>query len=196
MDISTRTGAARIVHLSSDETLVDATAQLLLDTFLGRTEDWQDLDSARDEVKLSLDSERVSRVIVDGSGLVLGWIGAVPSYGGRVWEIHPLAVRQSHQRQGIGRALVDDLDRCVASRGALTLWAGSDDEHDETTLSGRDLYADIPAALAEARSLKHHPVEFYLRVGFRIAGVIPDANGIGKPDILLAKRVAPPAHRR
>ena len=196
MDISTRTGAARIVHLSSDEKLIDATAQLLLDTFLGRTDDWQDLDSARTEVKQSLDSERVSRVIVADSGLVLGWIGAVPSYGGRVWEIHPLAVRPSYQRQGIGRALVEDLEACVAPRGALTLWAGSDDEHDETTLSGQDLYPDIPAALAGARSLKHHPFEFYLRLGFRIAGVIPDANGIGKPDILLAKRVGPPMPRR
>ena len=32
--------------------------------------------------------------------------------------------------------------------------------------------------------------EFYLRVGFHIVGVIPDANGFGKPDILMAKRIA------
>ena len=39
------------------------------------------------------------------------------------------------------------------------------------------------------RNLRDHPYEFYLRVGFRIAGVLPDANGRGKPDIFLAKRV-------
>ena len=46
--------------------------------------------------------------------------------------------------------------------------------------------------MARIRNLKDHPFEFYLRLGFRIAGVLPDANGFGKPDIFLAKRVAAP----
>jgi aminoglycoside 6'-N-acetyltransferase I len=36
-----------------------------------------------------------------------------------------------------------------------------------------------------------NPLAFYQRVGFEIVGVIPDANGPGKPDILMAKRVSP-----
>jgi len=36
---------------------------------------------------------------------------------------------------------------------------------------------------------KDHPVNFYLKLGYVIVGIIPDANGMGKPDILLAKRV-------
>ncbi len=181
-----------IVDLASDVRLIEPTAGLLLDTFRNRTEDWQDLDSAREEVLASLAPDRISRVLADDSGVVIGWIGGISTYGGRVWELHPLAVRASHRRQGIGRALVEDLERCVASRGALTLWAGSDDEHGETTLSGADLYPDIPGAIARIRNLKDHPFEFYLRLGFRIAGVLPDANGFGKPDIFLAKRVAAP----
>ena len=133
--------------------------------------------------------DRVSRVLVDESGIARGWIGGIEMYGGRVWEIHPLVVSQSHRRQGIGRALVEDLERLVARRGALTLWAGSDDDNDETTLSGTDLYPDIPGAIRNIRNLRRHPYEFYLRLGFRIAGVLPDANGRGKPDIFLAKRV-------
>jgi aminoglycoside 6'-N-acetyltransferase I len=178
-----------IVDLASDPGLTEPTARLLVDTFRNRTEDWQDLDSARLEVVESLAPDRISRVLVDESGLVLGWIGGISTYAGRVWELHPLVVSAAHRRHGIGRALVEDLERCVASRGALTLWAGSDDEHGETTLSGTDLYRDIPGAMAGIRSLKDHPFEFYLRVGFRIAGVLPDANGLGKPDIFLAKRV-------
>jgi aminoglycoside 6'-N-acetyltransferase I len=180
----------QIVDLRPDaEALVDHAARLLFEVFLNRTGDWQDLDSARREVVESLAPERISRVVVNDTGTVLGWIGGMPDYGGRVWEIHPLVVGTSYRRKGVGRALVNDLERLVAGRGGLTLWAGADDENDETTLSGRDLYQDISGAIRSIRNLRNHPYEFYLRVGFTIAGVLPDANGRGKPDIFLAKRV-------
>jgi aminoglycoside 6'-N-acetyltransferase I len=35
-----------------------------------------------------------------------------------------------------------------------------------------------------------HPYEFYQKLGYVIVGVIPDANGPGKPDILMAKSLA------
>src|SRR3954465_9561101 len=162
-----------------DERLIEAAARLLLDTFLGRADGWQDPDSARQEVRDSLAPDRVSRVFVDEAGDVLGWIGAIDSYGGRVWEIHPLVVGEPHRGRGIGRALVEDLERLASRRGVLTLWAGSDDEPGQTSLSGIDLYADIPAALRGIRNLRRHPYEFYLRVGFSLAGVLPDANGPG-----------------
>jgi aminoglycoside 6'-N-acetyltransferase I len=179
-----------IVDLRSDaEDLINQAALLLLDAFRNRTEDWQDPESARQEVLASLAPDRISRVLVDESGIALGWIGGNPMYGSRVWEIHPLVVGGSHRRRGIGRALVEDLERVVALRGALTLWAGSDDENNETTLSATDLYPDIPGSIRSIRNLGRHPYEFYLRLRFRIAGVLPDANGRGKPDIFLAKRV-------
>jgi aminoglycoside 6'-N-acetyltransferase I len=84
---------------------------------------------------------------------------------------------------------VADLEAQVRKRGGLTLWLGSDDEDDMTSLSGVDLYADLPGHLARIRNLKGHPYEFYRKSGFVIAGVVPDANGPGKPDILMAKRV-------
>jgi aminoglycoside 6'-N-acetyltransferase I len=182
--------AYRIVDLRPDaEGPIDQAAQLLLDAFRNRTEDWQDPESARQEVLASLEPGRISRVLVDDSG-VRGWIGGIPMYGGRVWELHPLVVSGSQRRQGIGRALVEDLERIVARRGALTLWVGSDDENNETTLSGRDLYPDIAGAILSITNLGGHPYEFYLKLGFSIAGVLPDANGPGRPDIFLAKRVS------
>jgi aminoglycoside 6'-N-acetyltransferase I len=183
--------AFTIIDLKADaEELIAQAAQLLLDAFRNRTEDWQDLESARQEVLASLAPDRVSRVLLQNSGHVLGWIGAIPAYGGRVWELHPIVVAASHRRQGIGRALVQDLERVIASRGALTLWLGSDDENDETSVSGIDLYVDVPGAIRDFKKLGgQHPCEFYLRLGFCVTGVLPDANGRGKPDIFFAKRL-------
>jgi aminoglycoside 6'-N-acetyltransferase I len=168
---------------------IEATATLLHDTFAGRTRDWQDLDSARRTVVESMDEENISRVAVDDGGRVIGWIAAGPTYDGHAWELLVLAVDARHRRRGVGRALVADLERLVVGRGALTLWTGSDDENDETNLTGADLYADIPGAIRGIRNLRGHPYEFYVKLGFRIVGLMPDANGRGKPDIFLAKRV-------
>ncbi len=120
---------------------------------------------------------------------VLGWIGGIPEYGGKVWELHPLVVARTHQRKGIGRALVADFEQRVRERGGLTIILGTDDADDMTTLSGVDLYADIPRAIQSIQNLKGHPYEFYQRLGYVITGVVPDANGRGKPDILMAKRI-------
>jgi aminoglycoside 6'-N-acetyltransferase I len=187
---------SRFVDLTLDaRDLVQETAALLHGAFLGRSESWQNLDSARQEVIQSITPDKISRIAVDASGHVLGWIGASPTYGGLVWELHPLVVAESHRRRGIGRALVQDLERVVESRGGLTLWLGSDDENDETSLSGVDLYADVPGSIREFRKLRgEHPCDFYFRLGFRITGVLPDANGPGRPDVFFSKRVyQPPA---
>jgi aminoglycoside 6'-N-acetyltransferase I len=182
----------RIVDLTRDSPpLVNGAAELLHDAFRNRSEDWQDIESARREVVESLKPGRVSRAAIDESngGAVVGWIGAIPTYGGRVWEIHPLVVAAGHRRRGIGRQLVLDIEGIARHEGALTLWCGSDDENNETTLSGVNLYRDIAGAIRGVRNLKAHPYEFYLRVGFTIVGVMPDANGPGRPDIFLAKPV-------
>lgn len=180
----------RVTDVTADrQDLVDQASRLLFDAFHGRTEDWQTLESARAETILSLAQEKISRVAIDESDRVVGWIGAMPMYNGRVWEIHPLVVSATHRRLGVGRAMVRDVEALVAQKGGLTLLAGSDDENFETTLGGVDLYSDTPGAIRHVKNLNGHPYEFYLRIGFTIVGVIPDANGPGKPDIFLAKRV-------
>jgi aminoglycoside 6'-N-acetyltransferase I len=56
-------------------------------------------------------------------------------------------------------------------------------------LSGINLYPQVWDHLAHLRNLKRHPYEFYQKQGYMIVGVMPDANGLGKPDILMAKSV-------
>ena len=82
-----------------------------------------------------------------------------------------------------------DLEAILTARGGLTLWAGSDDLAGETTLGGVDLYSALPDAFSVVRSWGNHPLPFYRRLGFHVIGVMPDANGPGRPDVFLAKRL-------
>lgn len=183
--------ARQIVDLrESPESVLRAAAGLLVEGFREHhPEAWPTREAASAEVREALTPERVSRVALNQQGEVLGWIGAIPAYHGRVWEIHPLVVRPDRQRQGIGRALVRDLERLAKEQGVLTLWVGTDDDNNQTTLSGVDVYSNIWEHVRAVRNLNHHPYEFYQMLGFTIVGVVPDANGRGRPDILLAKRV-------
>lgn len=149
---------------------------------------WPTVDTSLIEVKKSLVPGRISLVaILDGR--VVGWVGGIPQYDGHVFELHPLVVDLGLQRKRIGSSLVKALEGEVAARGGLTLWLGSDDETGKTSLSGKDLYPNVLEQLRHIRNLKDHPYEFYLKNGFSVVGILPDANGIGKPDIYLAKRV-------
>ena len=182
----------RILELmDDDEKILQQAAALLV---IGFKENWPNawptMDSAIKEVKNSFGEDRVNRIAVNEKGFILGWIGAVKTYRGNVWAIHPLIVRPDQQKQGIGRALIYDIENIVRELGGHTLWAGSDDENSMTSLSNTDLYTNLPEKIANIQNLKEHPYEFYQKMGFTIVGVLPDANGIGKPDIFLAKRIS------
>ena len=173
-----------------DESAARRAAQLLVDAFAEQWPTaWPTLESGLEEVREALEEGKICQVALDEDGTVLGWIGAAPHYDGRVWELHPLVVRPDRQRGGIGRVLVADLEERVRERGGLTITLGTDDESAATTLSDVDLYPDVPGAIANARVVTKHPLDFYRTCGFTITGVVPDANGPGKPDILMAKRV-------
>ena len=165
------------------------TAELLYTSFRGISEAWPTLELAMGEVLDSLEEKKVSRVALDDEGTVCGWIGGSPQYDGHVMELHPLVVREEMRGIGVGTALVTDLERHARAVRASTIFVGTDDESGATSLSGQDLYEDTFGKLERVRNLANHPFEFYQKVGFRIVGVLPDANGPMKPDIYMAKRV-------
>jgi aminoglycoside 6'-N-acetyltransferase I len=183
-------GNTRIVDLQpGDEDRVHEAVMLLIDAFAQNPDYCPDKESALEEIQDLYDPGCIRRVAVDARGAVVGLIGGRPHYEGHVWEVHPLAVRPEQQGRGIGRALVADLEQRVGDRGGLTLWLGTDDEVNQTTLSAVDLYPNPLEHLARIQNLRGHPYEFYQKVGFVLVGVMPDANGWGKPDIFMAKRV-------
>jgi aminoglycoside 6'-N-acetyltransferase I len=174
----------------SDEKYILQAAKLLVEGFKKDWPNaWPDMDSALEEVHEALSPDRICRIAVDENDNVVGWIGGISQYDGNVWELHPIVVDIKHRKKGIGRLLVRDLEEQVRERGGITIFAGSDDENNMTSLSGVDLYNNLPDRIANIQNLKGHPYEFYMKLGFKIIGVMPDANGLGKPDIYLGKRV-------
>ncbi len=150
---------------------------------------WPDMESALEEVREALEPGKINRIAVDDDGTLLGWIGALPEYDGNAWELHPLIVHPAHQGRGIGRVLVADLEAQVRAHGGLTIYLGTDDEDGMTSLSQVDLYENTWEHITNVQNLRGHPCTFYQKMGFTIVGVLPDANGWGKPDIWMAKRV-------
>jgi len=56
----------------------------------------------------------------------------------------------------------------------------------KTSFRNENLYVDLPKMINEFDSMNHQSA-FYIKLGFKIIGVMPNANGVGKPDIFLAK---------
>jgi aminoglycoside 6'-N-acetyltransferase I len=175
----------------AEEKHIQQAAGLLVEAFKEHWSNaWPTMQAALEEVREALNGERINRIALDERGDLQGWIGGIPEYAGNAWELHPLVVKPGQQRKGIGRALVADLERLVRARGGITIYLGTDDEDGMTTLAHTDLYPNVWEHIARIRNLCGHPYEFYQKLGYAIVGVIPDANGPGKPDILMAKRLS------
>ena len=173
-----------------DKHIIQQAARLLVDAFHEHwPEAWPTFDEAIQEVHEMLGTERIFRAAMDDDGNLLGFIGGIPQYDGNVWELHPLAVQPKMHRKGIGKALVEDFEEQVRQRGGLTITLGTDDENNMTSLSDADLYENTWEKIQNIRNLKGHPYEFYQKMGYVITGILPDANGRGRPDILMSKRV-------
>lgn len=174
---------------STNHAAIEQAAEALVAGFVTMApEAWPDLEFGRQEIYEALEEGRICLVAKDDDGVVQGWIAGRFSYA-RVWELHPLVVHPRAQNRGIGRQLVETLEREVKQRGGLNILLGTDDEADMTTLSGVDLYQDTWSHMAGIRNLRAHPYEFYQKCGYTIVGVVPGANGYGKPDIMMAKRI-------
>ncbi len=128
-------------------------------------------------------------LVAEVEGVIVGAIGAKAMYGHTGWELHPLMVSESYRGKGIGTALYQELESRMRAKGCVTMYLGTDDEFFKTSLSKVDLYEDTFSAIENIKNLDQHPYQFYEKMGFKIVGVIPDANGLNKPDILMAKRM-------
>jgi aminoglycoside 6'-N-acetyltransferase I len=179
-----------ITPQSDNKQFIELAAQLMVNAFREHWPNaWPAFEDGLEELDEMLQAGKIIRAAIDDDENVFGIIGGISHYDGHVWELHPLAVQPSMQGQGIGRALVQDFEEQVRSHGGLTITLGTDDEDNMTSLSNVDLYENTWDKVQNIRNLKGHPFEFYQKMGFIITGVMPDANGRDRPDILMSKRV-------
>lgn len=146
-----------------------------------------DAAACREEVQESFDPGRRSRVLLE-DGRPAGWVGAIED--DHNWEIHPIAVAAFAQRRGYGLRLVNDVLALAGEAGAVAVWAGTSDETGSTSFSELDLYTHPAAAFGPWTAHPEHPVNFWFKTGFSLVGVMPDDEGLGKPGLHFAKRIA------
>lgn len=165
----------------------EAAAHLLHTAFPNAEFAWPTPDAARAEVETFLgEGRRAFFALIDDN--VTGWIGAI-IVSPWLWELHPLVVAPPHQGHGIGTALVQRLETAARVAGATTMYLGTDDDWGGTNLHDRELYPDVLTAAQEIAPTARHPYRFYEKLGYTVTGLIPDASGFGKPDIIMAKRL-------
>ena len=178
-----------IVDLGSrGDLLIRQVASLLLESFRDTApEAWPDFQTALNEVQASLATDRISRVAVEDGGNVVGWAGAVGGYRGNVWEIFPLVVRPDTRRKGIGRMLVRDIENQARKRGGLTIWVRTGKLVPATVPQPIDLFPGVIDHLPELQAQAGQLYRFFQHLGYEPIGVMPDANGPGRPDIFMGK---------
>lgn len=163
-------------------------AALLVRGFAHSPSDWGDAQSAQAEVdEFSAEPTRDAFAALSDA-TVVGWIGRI-RHSAHSWELHPLVVEPARQRSGIGTQLVGALEAAAREAGVSTLWLGADDDFGGTNLFGRKLYPDVLEQLSHLTPTTGHPFTFYRDHGFSVVGVLPDVGGVGKHDILMAKRI-------
>lgn len=168
---------------------LERAAEILVEAMKLFPSAWKDMDSARAEVAEFNGDSRLALLAIE-NGQVVGWIGAI-RHSVHLWELHPLAVHPDEQGAGVGAFLVRALEEEARAAGVSTIWLGTDDDFGGTNLFGENLYPDVLERLRELAPLKSHPCWFYQRMGYAVVGVLPDAAGPGKHDILMAKRITP-----
>jgi aminoglycoside 6'-N-acetyltransferase I len=176
----------QMVDLAAQPTDIQDQAAVLLHESFDHPLGWPSLDAARAELAEILQKGFARALVTNGA--LLGWVGGLPEYRGAVWELHPIVVSPEARRRGLGRALVAAFEAEARARGGLTATLGTDDDTGITSLADNDLYTDVPRHIAELRDLGHqHPFLFYRKLGFVVTGLMPDANGPGRPDIYMSK---------
>ena len=135
--------------------------------------------AAETEIAVELVDERLSKgaasgyefVLAESDGQVIGYAcyGEIPCTVGS-YDLYWVVVDKTHQRTGIGRRLVDEVEMRVRTRG------------------GRGIYIDTSGSERYASTQR-----FYERCGYHVAANLPDFYSVGDPKLVYFRRIAGPS---
>lgn len=178
-----------IIDIKDSETYITQAAEILFDVFSEISpESWPTLQKAKEDVIECIEGENICIGILINNELI-GWIGLREMYK-KTWELHPMVIKKTHHNMGFGKILINEIERKAKERDLEGIVLGTDDETYRTSLSMIELNNEnILQEIKNIRNLENHPYEFYKKCGYCIIGVIPNANGKNKPDILMWKNI-------
>jgi len=178
-----------VCFINESKETMDQAVKILLET-MPEADMWPDLDEeeALEAVEESISDENIS-IGIKVNNQLIGWVGLMPMYE-KTWELHPMAIMPKYQGKGYGKILLNEMEKIAREKGVIGIFAGSDDEANKTSLSEKEITGkNIFEEIKNINNYKNHPYEFYMRCGYSIIGIIPNANGVNKPDILLWKDI-------
>ncbi len=130
----------RICNLAAatPDQLAQTAAMLYLAFRATNTSSWATKAQRGGATACAAEPVRINRLVMQPDGRGVGWIGAIPEGYSAAWELHPLVVHSAYQRMGIGHQLLADLLVHVREQGALTLWFGTNNANQRTSIGGID----------------------------------------------------------
>ncbi|WP_076607049.1 AAC(6')-Ia family aminoglycoside 6'-N-acetyltransferase [Serpentinimonas barnesii] len=178
-----------IVDIAEQNNYQFEAARILTQTFLdlGNTS-WPNIKNAIIEIEQCVDLPNICIGLIQNDQLI-GWVGLRPMYD-KTWELHPLVVKTEYQGKGIGKILLKEIENRAKEKGIIGIVLGTDDEYNKTSLSDIDINENnIFEEINKIQNKNKHPYEFYQKNGYMIVGIIPNANGLRKPDIWMWKNI-------
>ncbi|ECZ4807255.1 AAC(6')-Ia family aminoglycoside 6'-N-acetyltransferase [Salmonella enterica] len=178
-----------ICNIADSNELLEQAAQILTRAFCHiHINSWPDYESAYQEVQECIQKPNICIGVCEKDRLV-GWIGLRPMYE-KTWELHPIVVDIKEQHKGVGKLLLAEIEKEAKEKNIIGIVLGTDDENYRTSLSQVTITNDnLFNEIKYIRNIGNHPYTFYEKSGYMIVGVIPNANGVNKPDIWMWKGI-------